>query len=87
MTQTLFPSEIANVISGIIIYLCAFSGGIQKLIYKGIAPKKANVNAVSAEETVSVKTETEAEVKKVAAEEVKEEVIEAVTEEAGKEEE
>ena len=45
--QKYYPTEIADLISGIIIYLCAFSmlfrGKIQKLLFKNA--DKTNVNA------------------------------------------
>ena len=53
------PTEIADLISGIIIYLCAFSmlfrGKIQKLLFKNA--DKTNVNA----EPAPAKTETKKE--------------------------
>lgn len=58
MTQTLFPSEIADVISGIIIYLCAFSGGFQKTVYKFIS-KKDKKSDINAEDAVVEETEEE----------------------------
>lgn len=43
MTQVYFPSEIADVVSGIIIYLCAFSSLFKTKVERWLTPKKKEV--------------------------------------------